>query len=67
MRNMSAVVLLDQRVRSRKIRRRRSLVQGDPAAPMLFMVALEPLVRKFEQICCEKGWGQLGGGTFCPI
>eukprot|EP00974_Lingulodinium_polyedra_P026518 2558413-Lingulodinium_polyedra.AAC.1 len=33
-RNMSAVVLLDSRVRSRRVRRRRSLVQGDPAAPM---------------------------------
>ncbi len=64
---MSAVVQLDQHVRSREVRRRRSLVQGDPAAPLLFEVALDPLVRQFEDRCRQEGWGVHGGQVFCPI
>jgi hypothetical protein len=65
-RRMSSISELGK-TRSRRITRERSLIQGDPAAPYLFNMALDFVIRDFVFICKERGWGYSVDGTFIPI
>ncbi len=61
-------VRLDSQTTTEPIRRTRSLVQGDPAAPALFNTALDLPAREFGEIAKDKGWGyRLPDETFVNL
>ena len=58
-----SVFSLSEDIVSKPIRRIRSLLQGDPAAPFLFNVALDIPAAKFCRLADSRGWGyHLDGG-----
>lgn len=65
-RRMSSVFELGK-TRTRKIPRERSFIQGDPAAPYLFNMALDFVIRDFFFICKKRGRRYLVNVTSIPI
>ena len=59
-----SIFVLDREVRSHKVQRTRSLLQGDPAAPKIFNATLDVPVSTFCRMAEQKGWGfKLDCGT----
>ena len=64
---MSSVSLMSSSSQTDVIRRRRSLVQGDPSASSLFNLILDGPAYEFEQECRNRGWGFQLDGFVLPI
>ena len=63
-RHCTSTFVLDNEVKSDRIPRTRSLLQGDPAAPAIFNAALDIPAGRFCKHARRKGWGiQLENGT----
>ena len=56
-RGTSSVFVLDQRLQTKPIRRTRSLLQGDPAAPAIFNATLDVPAAEFLQLASVKNSG----------
>ena len=54
-------------ISTRYVKRERSLVQGDPAAPYLFNVCLDSAIEEFVEECQRHGWGYDLDGMLLPI
>ena len=57
LRRSRSIFALDADTRSEPVARTRSLLQGDPAAPALFNIALDHPASKFISLCARRGWG----------
>ena len=68
MRRCSSVFVLDQDVQSGAVRRTRSLLQGDPAAPETFNSTLDIPASRFCDLAANRKWGvQLDDGTVIAL
>ena len=58
---------LNPETKSLPLRRRRSLLQGDPMAPAIFVACMDIVLERFMEICKEKGLGYHDEGLWLPI
>jgi hypothetical protein len=60
--------VLDRCVTSDPVRRTRSLLQGDPAAPTIFNATLDIPTTEFLHLAKQRGWGyKLGDGSYLSL
>ncbi len=57
-RNMKSEYKLDLQTTSKEVEWTRSFPQGDPAAPMIFNLALDTIAETFIKTARQKGWGK---------
>ena len=54
---MKSTMRLNQETKSLPLSRGRSLLQGDPMAPAIFVACMDILLERFWEICQERGLG----------
>ena len=64
---MKSTMSLNQETKSLPLSRGRSLLQGDPMAPAIFVACMDILLARFMEICKERGLGYHDQGLWLPV
>ena len=64
---MKSTMCLNPETKSLPLPRGRSLLQGDPMAPAIFVASMDILLERFQEICKERGLGYDDQGLWLPV
>ena len=64
---MKSTMCLNPESKSLPLSRGRSLLQGDPMAPAIFVASMEILLERFMETCRERGLGYHDHGLWLPV
>ena len=64
---MKSTMCLNPETKSLPLSRGRSLLQGDPMAPAIFVACMDILLERFMEICKERGLGYHDEGLWLPV